>query len=93
MKFEIRAVKNGHVLKIEHDHADDAAEVLVHQENHDDEVECFADFLREINENYGPTTSRYSAKRIFIRVEPGDKYEDARSDRTLSGGRCENPAG
>jgi hypothetical protein len=24
---------------------------------------------------YGPATSRYSAKRIHIVVEPGDKYE------------------
>jgi len=45
------------------------------QEKHEDAVECFADFLRTLNEELGPSTSRYSPKRIFIRVEPGDKYE------------------
>lgn len=50
---------------------------LVFQEKYDEEeeIECFADFLRVLNDEYGPTTSRYSSKRIYINIEPGDKYE------------------
>ena len=38
-------------------------------------VEACADFLRFLLEKYGPASSRYSAKRIHVIVEPGDKYE------------------
>lgn len=48
---------------------------IVYQEQKDAEIEAFADFLRTIVDHYGPQTSRYSAKRIFVRIEPGDKYE------------------
>ncbi|MCK5376569.1 MAG: hypothetical protein KAJ97_05775, partial [Acidobacteria bacterium] len=48
---------------------------VVWQEKHEDEVECFADFLRTLDYEFGPSTSRYSPKRIVVRVEPGDKYE------------------
>ena len=74
MIFEIRRVRNGIILKV----ADkDLSEVneIVYQEKYDDEVECFADFLRYLDEEYGPTTSRYSEKRIYIKVEPGDKFD------------------
>jgi len=40
------------------------------------EIEAFADFLRTINELCGPTTSRYSKKRIHINLIPGDKSEE-----------------
>jgi hypothetical protein len=39
------------------------------------EIEAFADFLRYLNEHYGPSTSRYSPKRIHISVEPSDKFQ------------------
>lgn len=77
MNFNIRKAKNGYILKVT-DFVDDETEEIVFQEKYDedDEIECFADFLQVLNENYGPTTNRYSAKRIYIRVEPGDKYEE-----------------
>jgi hypothetical protein len=74
MKFEIRRVQNGVVLRVEPD-GEEPGEEIVYQEQEDGEVEAFADFLRHLVEHYGPTTSRYSPKRISIQVEPGDKYE------------------
>lgn len=73
MKFEIRKTMNGTVLRVE---ADDegAVDEVVYQEREDHEIEAFADFLREVLEHFGPVTSRYSKKRIFVVVRPGDKY-------------------
>ena len=76
MIFEIRSVKNGLILKAVDKNSDSSeAEEIVYQEKYDDEVECFANFLRYLDEQYGPTTSRYSEKRIYIDVRPGDKFE------------------
>lgn len=76
MKFEIRRVKNGSILTA-FMVGDESKEELVCQEkfDEDDEVDCFAEFLQLINEHYGPSTNRYSEKRIHISVGPGDKYE------------------
>jgi len=67
MKFEIRRVRNGAVLRVEADGEEDGGEI-VYQEMEADEIEAFADFLRHLLEHYGPTTSRYSPKRIRILV-------------------------
>jgi len=76
MRFEIRRAKNGWILKVEEPSSEDAeADEVVYEEKHEDEVECFADFLRTLSEDFGPSTSRYSPKRIYIRIEPGDKFE------------------
>ena len=74
MKFEIRRVQNGVVLRVE-PNGEEPSEEIVYQEQEDGEVEGFADFLRHLVEHYGPTASRYSPKRISIRIVPGDKYE------------------
>ena len=74
MKFEIRRVQNGAVLRVE-TNGEDSGEEIVYQEQEDDEIEAFADFLLHLVDHYGPTTSRYSLKRISVRVEPGDKNE------------------
>lgn len=74
MKFEIRRVKNGAVLRVEYDYPEGEFEEIAYQKTGDGEIEAFADFLRLLNENYGPSTSRYSRKRIYINVEPGDKH-------------------
>jgi hypothetical protein len=74
MKFEIRRVQNGAVLRVE-SYGEDSGEEIVYQEKEDGEIEAFTDFLRHLVEHYGPTTSRYSPKRISIRIDPGDKYE------------------
>jgi hypothetical protein len=72
MKFEIRPAQNGIVLKVDHGDED---EEIVYQESDGNEIEAFADFLHFINDHYGPSTSRYSPKRIHITIEPGDKFE------------------
>lgn len=77
MRFELRSVRNGCILKACHTAEETGRrEELVYQESYaeDDEIERFADFLRIIADNYGPNTSRYSAKRIYITVRPGDKH-------------------
>ena len=76
MKFEIRTAQNGVILKIDHGDSEADPEEVVYQEQDGNEIEAFADFLRCLDDNYGPQTSRYSPKRIVIRVEPGDKYEE-----------------
>lgn len=77
MQFDIRRVKNGCILKVTHT-LDEGCETdeVVYQEKHDDKVDCFAEFLWYLSEEYGPSTGRHSPKRIYIRVEPGDKFEE-----------------
>ncbi len=75
MKFEVRNANNGLVLRIESEDPEAETEEIVYQESESGEIEAFADFLRILLDNYGPSTSRYSPKRIHIVVEPGDKYE------------------
>ena len=71
MQFEIKKADNGYIFMLKEA---DLGETLVFQELHEDRIDCFADFLRTILDNYGPTDSRYSEKRIYITVEHGDKY-------------------
>lgn len=40
-----------------------------------DEVDICADMLRFILSEMGPSTSRYSDKRIYVVVKPGDNNE------------------
>ena len=76
MRFEIRHATNGWILRGEAPLTEGVEAIeVISQEKYEDEVECFADFLRVLNEKFGPSTSRHSPKRIFIRVEPGDKPE------------------
>jgi len=78
MRFEMRQARNGWILKVERPVLSPGeSDRIVCEEDYDDEVECFAAFLRTLDEEFGPSTSRYSAKRICVRIEPGDKFEDA----------------
>ena len=71
MKFEIRHTNNGALLRVEHDYPEGETEEICYQETESTEIEAFADFLRFLNDHYGPSTSRYSPKRIrvFPRLE------------------------
>ena len=40
------------------------------------ECETFAQMLRDLKEEFGPTCGRHSPERIYVEVRPGDKYED-----------------
>lgn len=75
MKFEIRSAKNGCILKVLEPSETGGNDELVYQSKAQDEFENFAEFLYEILENFGPSSSRYSEKRIYIEVRPGDKFE------------------
>jgi len=70
MKFEIRSVKNGWVLE-----CDDDEIVGIEDDFYNSDVKAFAHFLRTIDDNFGPSCSRYSAERIRIDLIPGDKNE------------------
>jgi hypothetical protein len=76
MIFEIKKSKTEAILKVNSGTQNDEIEEIVYQENYDDKIECFADFLRYQEEHYGPSPSRYSGKRIYVEVRPGDKFED-----------------
>jgi hypothetical protein len=70
MRFELKAVKNGwRCASID----DDTEEVVMAG----DEIENFRDFLHAVLDAFGPTTNRYSDKRISIIFEPGDKNDSA----------------
>lgn len=86
MKFEIRRIANGTVLRLEPDQPGDEAEEIVYQarESDEEDIEAFADFLRYLADHYGPHTSRYSPKRIFVQVEPGDKFEATQNDENMT---------
>lgn len=77
MKFETRHAANGVILRVEDENPDALPEEVVYQEQEQEhaDIEAFADFLRHILDHYGPTTRRYSPKRIHVVVEPGDKCE------------------
>lgn len=72
MKFEIRRAKNGYIMTAQET---EPPNEIVYQESFEDEIESFAAFLRFLNDEFGPSTSRYSPKRIYVVVGPGDKYE------------------
>jgi hypothetical protein len=71
--YELRTVKNGHVLKVVH--KDGSEEELVHQEKFDDEIDSFHHFLYEIHDAYGPQHNSYAPKQIWIDIRGGRKYE------------------
>lgn len=75
MRFEIKRAKNGYIVS-----CDSEEEPMVFQALDDelDEVDAWARFLWELTDHYGPDAcrSRYSAKRVYIEVRPGDKYDD-----------------
>jgi hypothetical protein len=76
MKFEIKHAKNGAIIRVKTDEPGAKWEEYTYQERDGGEIEAFADFLRTIEENYGPATNRYSKARIHIDVQPGDKHSE-----------------
>lgn len=71
----IEIAANGWILR---DKADpELHRVFVFEEGDTDKeaVEGFRSLLWTLNDLCGPTTSRYSAHQINIKIEPGDKSE------------------
>ena len=79
MKLEIRQAKNGVIFSV------NGCDEVVYQEREDEDLSAnaFAEILRFIIDEYGPATSRYSAKRIYVEVRPGDKYEPGSGEVTV----------
>lgn len=78
MSLVLKMVSNGWILE---DHSDpEFIRIEVFESKTDSaqgEVEAMARLLWTVDSLIGPTTSRYSEHRIYIRVEPGDKFEEA----------------
>ena len=77
MIFELRQAKNGVILKVTVREDDEAVHEVVYQETFDDEITGFAEFLRFLCDEWGPSTSRYSSERIYVEVRPGDKHGES----------------
>lgn len=76
MSLVIKMVMNGWILE---DHADPELvriQVFEGGDREEDDVKAMQQLLYTINDLVGPTTSRYSKHRIYVRIEPGDKFED-----------------
>lgn len=78
--IKINQVSNGWILTTEDVslQADETPQTVVFQYKEDDEsdeVETFRNLLLEVIEVIGPQTSRYSKKKIYIEIKPGDKVE------------------
>jgi len=80
----IKVADNGfilsHTVTFDNDPPDHTDYVYQNNEE-DDGLSAMADMLRTINDLLGPSTSRYSKERIYVNIEPGDKYEE--TDREL----------
>lgn len=86
MRLTIEAVDNGYIVEHEAEYADGVQRVSrnVFQSDYPhegpflgdgvQESHAMAAALRYIDSQIGPSTSRYSAARVYVRVEPGDKY-------------------
>ena len=75
MKFEFIRASNGLVLEISQEGMEIDRIIYQESDNEDQEIERFKDFLCELVDSFGPPTSRYSKKRTYVTIEPGDKHE------------------
>ena len=72
--IKIEQASNGWIVK--HQFDGEPEEVFVFENGDDSELdnaEAFADVLWKIKHLCGPQESRYSAHRVMIHIEPGDK--------------------
>lgn len=77
MSLVLKMVSNGWILEDHSDPEFTRIEVFESKEdNEKGEVEAMARLLWTIDSLIGPTTSRYSKHRIYIKIEPGDKFEE-----------------
>lgn len=76
MSLVIKMASNGWILE---DHSDPEmvrVQVFEGGDREEDDVKAMQQLLYTISDLVGPTTSRYSEHRIYVRIEPGDKFED-----------------
>ena len=73
--IKIERASNGWIIR--HQEEDEPLDLHVFDTGDDSErdtAEAFADMLWKIKELIGPLESRYSAHRVMIHIEPGDKH-------------------
>ena len=70
----IESATNGWILKYKCE--DEPADVYVFNadDGHESEIKAFAHLLQVVKNLCGPQESRYSAHRVMIHIEPGDKH-------------------
>jgi hypothetical protein len=74
MSVTIKYCENGWLLTHVEEGEPDRLFVFSHNGSDQSEVEAFRDLLVTVDDIYGPTTSRYSEHRIYIKIQPGDKH-------------------
>lgn len=79
VNYKITSVDNGHMIEVTDD-VNEEPTILVAREDDEDETSSFVSFLNDILNRFGPSTGRYSEKRIRIVVLPGDKRDDPVTD-------------
>lgn len=72
--IKIQYAENGWLLTHSEEGEPDRLHVFSHNDNEQTEAEAFRDLLATVDSIYGPSSSRYSEHRIYIRIEPGDKH-------------------
>ena len=72
--IKIERASNGWIIRYQLE--GEAEEIYVFDDgsSEKDEAESFADVLWKIKSLCGPQESRYSAHRVMIHLEPGDKH-------------------
>jgi len=78
--IKIQYAQNGWLLTHTEEGEPDRLHVFSHNGSDQSEVEAFRDLLATVEDIYGPTTSRYSEHRIYIKIQPGDKHEDYKDE-------------
>lgn len=71
----IELARNGWIVRDKQDEELEHVYVFSEGDSDKESVEGFRSLLWTLNHLCGPTTSRYSAHRINITIEPGDKWE------------------
>lgn len=81
MSITIKYAENGWLLIHSEEGESDRVYVFSHNGDDKSEVEAFRDLLATVDDIYGPSTSRYSEHRIYIRIEAGDKHSSHPDNR------------
>jgi hypothetical protein len=78
--IKLQYATNGWLLTVSEEGEMDKLYVFSHGDSEQSEVEAFRDLLVSVHDAYGPSTSRYSAHRIYITIKKGDKHEDYKDE-------------
>src|SRR5271154_1930659 len=78
--LKLKRARNGWIVQGEEADGAPSVKEEIDEENNQ---EAFADFLRIINEQFGPTDGKYSYKRIRIVCVPGRDYNGEMEDSYL----------